>query len=81
MIYIIISFYRRGLTALAIIALYDYPVAQVLSCILLTLVYLVYVMSYEVLQAGKERTIEITNELVTLITLYILMCFTDQFVS
>ena len=48
MIYIIISFYRRSLTAMAILALYDYPVAQVIICILITLIYLVYVMSYEV---------------------------------
>ena len=81
MIYIIISFYRRSLTAMAILALYDYPVAQVIICILITLIYLVYVMSYEVFYARNERTIEIINELVTLITLYILMCFTDQFVS
>ena len=50
-IYILLSFYRRGLTAVSILVLYNYPVAQVILCVLLTLGYLVYVINFEVFKA------------------------------
>lgn len=71
----IFSLYRRGLQAVIILALIQYPPAQILFTLLLNMAYTVFVLNRRVFSSRKEQCIEVLNEIMTVMTIILLSCF------
>jgi hypothetical protein len=61
--------------------LYKVPIIQVICTTLLNFGYLVMLVSIRPFNNQETYIKEVVNEAVILITLYLLMCFSDQFIG
>ena len=67
--------------AVIIMTLYKYPVLQVLLTLLLNFWYMVFIATYRPFNSRKAIIIEIINEIVTLVTIYLLCLFTGDVIK
>ena len=72
--------YRSVLQAVIILSLYRYPVLQVLLTLILNVTYTAMIIHLKVYRDRSEQMMEQLNEVVTIVTIYFLLCYTGQFV-
>jgi len=72
---------RRLLQAVVILALYAFPVAQILGSLAINLFYLVLVVHFQPYAERMEQAFETINELACLYTIYFMMLFTKMYIS
>ena len=70
---------RRLLYAVAILGLYMYPMFQILLSLALTLAQLVILVQLSPYDLKTEQATQVGNEMVTLLTLYFLLLFIQDF--
>ena len=61
--------------------LYDYPVFQVLLTLMLNLGYLIFIIKADPFESPSNAAFEYVNEGVTILTIYILMLFTGEYLD
>ena len=79
--FILCYFMRRLLQAVVILAMYTFPVAQILGTLAINLFYLVMVVHFQPYAERMEQTYETINELACLYTIYFMMLFTNMYIG
>ena len=64
---------RKLLQAVIILALFKYPAMQLILTLILNLSYLAFLISFQVYENRAQRRSELVNEIVIVLTIYILM--------
>ena len=75
------NYFRRLMQAIIILGLYAYPVMQVVLSLKLNLIDLAIIVLFRPYASSMEQRSETLNGIASLLILYCLMLFSDQFIS
>ena len=75
--FILFNFGRRAIMAAVIVYGTKYPWAQLMTVMYLNQFYMMYTIYHRIYISQKDQIISNLNEIVTLLTVYHLFCFTD----
>lgn len=72
-------FYRKLLLAVVILAGYYNPLAQVLVCMIMQLIYTIFLLHFKPYRDANEQRLEVANEMTILANFYVLMTLIGSF--
>ena len=75
------QFYRRAFIPLLVLNLYNFPVLQIILILSMQIFYMMFIMHIRVFKSPSEQKKQVTDEIVIIVTLYMLLLMTGTFVD
>lgn len=80
-VFILLNVYRRFMLAFLILGFYLWPIIQVISTLFMQLAYMVFITNFTIYDSPSKQCIELINEWVVLVTIYILSLLAGDYIT